>query len=80
MPSPHISNWLHTRLFDEVPVAICVIDRDFHIVKANRRFHDTYGDWEGRPCYSVYKDRSSICERCGAAATFAGITMTRPGP
>jgi PAS domain S-box-containing protein len=70
MPSPHISNWLHTRLFDEVPVAICVIDRDFHIVKANRRFSNTYGDWEGRPCYTVYKGRASVCERCGAAATF----------
>jgi signal transduction histidine kinase len=71
MPSPHITEWLHTRLFDEVPVSICVIDRDFHIVKANRRFSETYGPWEGRPCYAVYKGRAGVCERCGAAATFA---------
>ncbi|MHC4422215.1 MAG: PAS domain-containing protein, partial [Planctomycetota bacterium] len=71
MPSPDITNWLHAKLFDEVPVSICVIDRDFHIVKANRLFSETYGDWESRPCYAVYKGRTSICERCGAAATFA---------
>jgi PAS domain S-box-containing protein len=66
-----ISDWIHTRLFDEVPVSICVIDRDFKIVEANRRFNETYGPSEGRYCYAAYKARKEPCEECAATETFA---------
>jgi len=66
-----IRNWIQTRLFDEVPVNICVIDRGFQIVEANRGFCEAYGmDCEGQLCYSVYKDRTEPCERCAAVRTF----------
>jgi PAS domain S-box-containing protein len=59
-------------------VAICVIDHQFRIVEANKRFAEWYGDWEGRLCYEVYKDRSERCVKCGAAKTFAdGKTRER---
>lgn len=68
---PHeITQWLQTKLFDEVPVSICVIDRRFHIVDANRQFSETYGDWQGRTCYVVYKGRSNRCEVCALVSTF----------
>ena len=60
-PRKTISNWIHTRLFDEVPVSICAIDRDFKIVESNRRFSETYGPSEGRYCYTVYKGRKEPC-------------------
>jgi PAS domain S-box-containing protein len=71
MHANEIQDWLHTHLFDEVPIAIGVISPDFHIVQANRRFRETYGPWEGRPCYEVYKDRSEPCAECAAVKTFA---------
>ena len=66
-----IRRWVRTELWDQVPVRIAVIDRDFKIVEANRSFAKTYGEWRELPCYAVYKDRSERCERCAAASTFA---------
>ncbi|MDB4433421.1 PAS domain-containing protein [bacterium] len=63
--------WISEELFDNVPIAICVVDRDSHIVEANESFARWYGDWRGRPCYQVYKGRSMMCTSCGAAKTFA---------
>ena len=71
MTPGRIGDWIKTQLFDQVPVSISVIDRDFNIVEANRSFAETYGSWRNRPCYEVYKDRSERCERCGAAKTFS---------
>ena len=65
-----IDAWLQTNLFDEVPVSICVIDRDFKIVKANRRFNSEYGQATNRQCYEVYKGRETRCENCAAMLTF----------
>jgi signal transduction histidine kinase len=65
-----IELWLRTRLFDEVPVSICVIDRRFQIVKANRQFQNEYGPSTRRPCYEVYKGRQAPCDECAAVETF----------
>jgi len=71
MKSESIGHWIRTQLFDQVPVNISVIDRNFRVVEANRSFSEAYGpDWQGRPCYEVYKDRDSRCEQCGALKTF----------
>ena len=70
MACSEINYWLQTKLFDEVPVSICVVDRDFHIVEANRLFSETYGESVDRPCYAVYKGRTSRCEKCAAMSTF----------
>jgi signal transduction histidine kinase len=71
MPKDDLKRWIRTELWDQVPVSISVINRNFEIVEANKHFGDTYGEWRGRPCYSVYKQRSSRCESCSAAETFA---------
>jgi PAS domain S-box-containing protein len=65
-----VKSWIGNELWDQVPVAISVIDREFRIVEANRNFEETYGDWQGRACHAVYKGRDSRCENCGAAQTF----------
>jgi signal transduction histidine kinase len=70
MPKDDLKRWVRTELWDQVPVAISVINREFEIVEANKSFGDTYGEWRGRPCYTVYKGRSSRCEVCSAAETF----------
>ena len=66
-----IKRWVRKELWDQVPVNISVIDRDFRIVEANSAFTDNYGDWWERPCYEVYKGRSERCEHCAAVKTFA---------
>ena len=71
MPKDDLKRWIRTELWDQVPVSISVINRKFEIVEANKNFVDTYGEWRGRPCYSVYKRRSSRCAACSAAETFA---------
>jgi PAS domain S-box-containing protein len=63
-------SWLSDELFDRVPVAICVIDRDFQVVEANARFTELYGEWIGHRCFEVYKDRNERCVKCGAAKSF----------
>jgi PAS domain S-box-containing protein len=65
-----IQDWIRSHLFDQVPIAISIIDRDYHIVDANPRFEEIYGAWEGRPCYEVYKDRDKPCPNCAAVKTF----------
>jgi PAS domain S-box-containing protein len=71
--TPHkkkISEWLHAHLFHQVPVDIAVIDSDYRIIEANRRFERRYGEWRGRHCYQVYKGKQKRCADCGAAETF----------
>jgi PAS domain S-box-containing protein len=78
MRADEIHEWIRGNLFDEVPIAISVISPDFQIVDANRLFSRTYGLWEGRQCYEVYKGRSERCASCAARETFAdGQIRTR---
>ena len=70
MLSKDIRKWVRTEVFDQAPVCISVIDRDFGIAEANREFSETFGEWQDLPCFSVYKDREERCEECAAARTF----------
>jgi len=73
-----VRQWVRTELWDQVPVAISVLDRDFQVVEANRCFEQAYGPWERQPCFAVYKGRTERCERCAAASTFSdGKTRVR---
>jgi PAS domain S-box-containing protein len=69
-PAGEIDSWVRSNLFDQIPVALSVISRDYRIVEANSQFEDAYGDWRGRPCYEVCKDRTEPCMRCAALETF----------
>jgi len=65
-----IQDWLRAHLFDQVPIAISIIDREYRIVDANPRFEQMYGAWKGRPCYATYKGRTEPCLNCAAQKTF----------
>lgn len=71
MTSDPVKQWVRTELWDQVPVAISVINREFQIVEANHSFVSAYGSWEHQPCYVVYKGRTERCEHCAAARTFS---------
>jgi PAS domain S-box-containing protein len=60
----------YQKIFEEMPCFLTVQDRNFKIVAANQRFKKFFGDYEGRYCYQVYKQRSERCEICPVARTF----------
>jgi histidine kinase len=60
----------YNRFFERVPCYVSVIDRNFHIVRANEKFRQAFGEAEGRHCYEVYKRRKKMCSHCPAALTF----------
>ncbi|MFH1686519.1 MAG: PAS domain-containing protein [bacterium] len=61
---------LYQQYFKSMPCFITVQDRDFRLIDANDRFRKSFGDWGGRCCYQVYKQRSEICENCPVEKTF----------
>jgi PAS domain S-box-containing protein len=76
--SQDIRAWVQGELWHQVPVNIAVIDRGFRLVEANRPFEEKYGEFRGRPCFEVYKNRQTPCENCAARKTFAdGKTRKR---
>jgi len=60
----------HQLLFDQVPCNILVIDRDYRIVRTNRRCREMFGDIEGKFCYKAFRGEGQICDRCLARETF----------
>ncbi len=70
MTAKLVTDWIQNQLFDQVPLNISVIDRNFFIVDANRRFAEIYGAWAALRCHQVYKDQAKRCTRCGVASTF----------
>ncbi len=68
---PDIRTLLHDHLFDEAPIMMAVLDKDYRVVQANASFAGVFGPWRGRRCYEVLKGRASPCDRCLAAWTFA---------
>jgi len=61
----------HQILFDQVPCNILVIDRNFRIVKANRRLLESLGNPEGKFCYETLKGLKHKCSECTARQTFS---------
>ena len=71
MISDDIKTWVRSAVFHQAPLCIAVIDKGFRIVEANHEFEVTFGDWQDRYCYSVYRGREERCEGCMAVRIFA---------
>ncbi len=65
-----LGGWLYKGLFEQVPFNVAVIDRDFNIVEANKKFTSHYGQWKRKKCYQVYKKLDRPCAGCDAVFTF----------
>ncbi|MBW2592023.1 MAG: PAS domain-containing protein [Deltaproteobacteria bacterium] len=57
-------------LFEQVPCYVMIIDRDFKIVRANKRAEDVIKNLKGEYCYSALKGRKEKCIECTARRTF----------
>jgi PAS domain S-box-containing protein len=69
-PPEELKKWLHDHLFNIVPMAIAVIDRQFDVVYANDAFERLFGSWQGKKCYHIYKNQDSKCSQCHGANAF----------
>ena len=58
-------------LFEQVPCFICVVNKDFEIVRQNSAMKDVFKGSTGMHCYEVFKKSSFKCEECHADKTFA---------
>lgn len=57
-------------LFENVPSYVSIIDRNYRMVRGNKRLRETFGEITGKHCYEVYKKRNTKCRKCPAALTF----------
>ncbi|MDY6854294.1 MAG: ATP-binding protein [Thermodesulfobacteriota bacterium] len=71
MSENDIKYWLHSELFEHVPGNIVIIDKGYHIIKANKNFNMEFGDWSGKHCYEVYRGKKEPCPSCKADLTFS---------
>ena len=61
---------IYKKYFDSVPSYLTIQDKELHLLEANQKFKNDFGDIEGRYCYQVYKNRSEKCEICPVEKTF----------
>jgi PAS domain S-box-containing protein len=64
------SRWEYKNLFEQVPCFICVINKDFEIVRQNSYMRNLFRGSIGMHCYEVFKKRSEKCEDCHADRCF----------
>ena len=64
---------LQRNLFESLPGYVTVHNADFQITSANRRFKDNFAfdPQTGQICYALVRGRSTPCEDCPVARTFA---------
>jgi len=60
----------YQQYFDALPCYVTVQDRDFRVITANARFVKDFGDYRGRHCYQVYKQKPEECEHCPVERTY----------
>ncbi len=60
----------YKQYFDAMPCYLTVQDRNLKVIAANARFQEVFGDYRGRYCYQVYKQRPEKCEICPVERTY----------
>ena len=65
-----MENNTYQTYFDSMPCYITVQNRDLQVIDANKKFVNDFGEYEGRYCYQVYKNRPEKCEICHVERTF----------
>jgi len=67
----------YEQYFDSMPCYLTIQDRNLKVIKANNKFVNDFGNYEGRYCYQVYKNSPMKCEYCAVERTFKdGISRT----
>ena len=56
--------------FEAMPCYVAVQDREFNVIRANRRFRRDFGPIQHRKCFQIYKGRNAKCDICPVERTF----------
>lgn len=56
--------------FELVPFNVAIIDKDFNVVKANKKFEEYFGAWENSRCFEVCKKSLAPCKHCKVNEVF----------
>ncbi|BFR47404.1 PAS domain S-box protein [Nitratidesulfovibrio sp. HK-II] len=59
----------YQRLFDQVPCAITVQDKNLRLLKYNRMFRENFTPKPGDFCFQAYKGRTGKCPNCAVEMT-----------
>ncbi|MFC1587697.1 ATP-binding protein [Planctomycetota bacterium] len=70
IPESELRSWLHSEIFNHIPMNIAVIDRDYNVVDVNSNFEKYFSDWQNQKCHKVYKGCDTPCASCEALKTF----------
>jgi PAS domain S-box-containing protein len=60
----------YKEFFEVMPAYLTILDRDLRIIAANQRFREDFGEFEGRHCFQINRNRSERCEQCPAERSF----------
>ena len=55
---------------DNIGAGITIVDKEYHIVYANKFMKETSGDIEGKTCYKVLNNSSIVCPDCSVKEVF----------
>ena len=79
----------YKNLFEQVPCFICVINKDFEIVRQNSYMRDIFKGTRGMHCYEAFKKSPEKCADCHVDRAFVegrtqkkehcGVTVSRRG-
>jgi PAS domain S-box-containing protein len=52
------------KLLDTLPVMVCLLNQDRHVIYTNKAFHNKFGEARGRHCYEYFFGQDKPCDFC----------------
>jgi len=65
-----VGDGANAAVFEHVPCAVAVIDRELRIARTNARFEQTFGQGAGERCYAAFKGLEQRCPHCEVVQIF----------
>jgi len=59
------------KVTQNIGAGLCLISKDYRILWSNRILENTFGVFEGKPCYEAFHGRTERCETCQIQDLFA---------
>ncbi|SDB37692.1 histidine kinase [Desulfonatronum thiosulfatophilum] len=60
----------YRNLFQNVPCLLSVVDKNYMVVRHNKKYGDHFGSFKGRHCYEINKGLTEKCPVCPVELTF----------
>ena len=73
---------MEKEFFENVPFNVMILDKDRNVVRANTKFEQYFGIWQGKKCHEVCKKCADPCHLCKVGEVFntgEGAVFTQSG-